>query len=62
MKVNDPELDAFESATQAQLLDRELGQIEALIPNLRPNSPVPESMGKSSHENAPTVLSPDGAR
>ena len=32
---------------------REFGKIEALIPNLLPNSPVPEVMGKSSHENAP---------
>ena len=53
MEVNDPDLDAFESATCAQLRARELGKIEALILNLRPNAPVPESMGKLSHENAP---------
>ena len=53
MDVNDPDLDAFESATCAQLRARELGKIEALILNLRPNAPVPESMGKLSHENAP---------
>ena len=53
MEVNDPDLDAFESATRAQLRARELGKIGALIPNLRPNAPVPEAMGKSSHENAP---------
>ena len=54
MEVNDSDLDAFESATRAQLRASELGKIEALIPNLRPNAPVPESpMGKSSHENAP---------
>ena len=53
MEVNDPDLDAFESATCAQLRARELGKIEAFIPNLRPNAPVPEAMGKSSHENAP---------
>ena len=52
MEVNDPDLDALESATRAQLRARELGKIEELIPNLRPNAPVPESMGKSSHENA----------
>ena len=34
-------------------LSRELGKIGALIPNLRPNAPVPAAMGKSSHENAP---------
>ena len=53
MEVNDPDLDAFESATRAQLRARELGKIGALIPNLRPNAPVPAAMGKSSHENAP---------
>ena len=53
MEVNDRDLDAFESATRAQFRARELGKIEALIPNLRPNAPVPEAMGKSSHENAP---------
>ena len=53
MEVDDPDLDAFESATRAQLRARELGKIGALIPNLRPNAPVPEAMGKSSHENAP---------
>ena len=46
MAVNDPDLDAFET-------ELELGKIEALIPNLRPNAPVPEAMGKSSLENAP---------
>ena len=51
--VNDPDLDAFESAIRAQLRARELGKIEALIPNLRPNASVPEATGKSSHENAP---------
>ena len=53
MEVYGPDLDAFESATHAQLQARELCNIEALIPNLLPNAPVPESMGKSSHENAP---------
>ena len=39
MEVNDPDLDAFESASLAQLQARELGKIEAFIPNLwyRPN-------------------------
>ena len=32
MEVNDPDLDAFESATCAQLWARELGKIGALIP------------------------------
>ena len=40
MEVNDPDPDAFESATCAQLRGRELGKIEALIPNLLPNAPV----------------------
>ena len=53
MEVNDPDLDAFETATRAQLRARELGKIGALISNLRPNAPVPAEMGKSSHENAP---------
>ena len=53
MEVKDPDLDAFESATHAQLQAIELGKIEALIPNLQPNTPVPEAMGKSSHKNAP---------
>ena len=53
MEVDDSDLDAFESATRAQLRARELGKIEAFIPNLLPNAPVPEAMGKSSHENAP---------
>ena len=59
MEVNDPDLDAFESATRAQLRAsaqlraRELGKIGALIPNLWSNAPVPEAMGKSSHKNAP---------
>ena len=34
MEVNDPDLDAFESASLAQLQARELGKIEAFIPNL----------------------------
>ena len=51
MEVNGPDLDAFESATRAQLRARELGKIGALIPNLRPNAPVPAAMGKLSHEN-----------
>ena len=38
MEVNDPDLDAFESATHAQLRARELGKIGALIPNLPNNS------------------------
>ena len=37
----------------AQLRARELGKIKAFIPNLRPNAPVPKSMGISSHDNAP---------
>ena len=53
MEVYGPDLDAFESATHAQLQAWELCNIEALIPNLLPHAPVPESMGKSSHENAP---------
>ena len=53
MEVNDPDLDTFESATRAQLRAREFGKIGALIPNLRPNAPVPVAMGKSSHETAP---------
>ena len=52
MEVKDPDLDAFESATHAQLQAIELGKIEALIPNLQPNTPVPEAMGKLSHKNA----------
>ena len=52
MEVDDSDLDAFESATRAQLRARELAKIGALIPNLRPNAPVPQAMGKSSHENA----------
>ena len=32
MEVNDPDSDAFELATRAQLQARELGKIEALIP------------------------------
>ena len=46
MEVNDADLDAFETATRAQLRARELGKIEALFHNLRPNAPVPEAMGK----------------
>ena len=38
MEVNDPDLGAFESATCAQLQAGELGEIEALIPNLQPNT------------------------
>ena len=55
MEVNNPDLDALESATNAQLGARELGEVEALIqvPNLWPNAPVPELMGKSRHKNAP---------
>ena len=53
MKVDDPDLAAFESATRAQLRARELGKVATFIPNLRPNAPVPKSMGKSSHYNAP---------
>ena len=53
MEVNDPDLDTFESATRAQLRAREFGKIGALIPNLRPNAPVPVAMGKSRHETAP---------
>ena len=51
MEVDDPVLDAFESATPAQLQARELGKIKAFIPNLPslPNAPFPESMGISSH-------------
>ena len=36
-----------------QFQARELGEIETFFPNLLPNTPVPELMGKSSHENAP---------
>ena len=53
MEINDPDLDAFESATGAQLRIRELGKIKVSIPNLRPNADVPEAVGKSSHESAP---------
>ena len=64
MEVNDPDLDAFESASRAQLRARESGKIEAFIPNLQPNAPVPdsdpESMGISSHDTAP-LESPCGA-
>ena len=56
-EVNDTDLDAFEPATHAQLQARELGKIKAFIPNLQLNARVyglvPESMGKSSHNNAP---------
>ena len=31
MEVNDPDVDAFEYATHAQLWDRELGKVEAFI-------------------------------
>ena len=41
MEVDDPGLDAFESATPAQLRARELGKIQAFLPNLRPNALVP---------------------
>ena len=41
MEVDDLDLDAFESATRAQLRARELFTIEAFIPNLRPNVAVP---------------------
>ena len=47
MMVDDPGFDAFESATHAQLRARELGKIEAFIPNLWSNALVPESMGIS---------------
>ena len=53
MEVNNPDLDAFESATHAQLQARELGKIEALFPNLLPNVHVPELMRKLSHKHAP---------
>ena len=46
MEINDPDLDAFEFATSAQLRARELGKIGALIRNHLPNAPVPEAMGK----------------
>ena len=56
-EVNDTDLDAFEPATHAQLQARELGKIKAFIPNLQLNARVyalvSESMGKSSHNNAP---------
>ena len=38
MEVNDPDLDAFESASRAHFRARESGKIEALILNLRPNA------------------------
>ena len=44
------DLDALESA---HLRARELGKIATLFPNLQPNAPVPESIRKSSHDNAP---------
>ena len=53
MEVDGLHLEALESSSRAQLRARELGKIASLIPNLRPNAPVPESIGKSSHENAP---------
>ena len=55
MDVNGPYLDAFESAAPAQIQAREFVKIngEAFIPNLQPNAPVLESMGISSHDNAP---------
>ena len=46
MEVNDPDFDAFKSASSAYFQARELGKIEVLIPNLLPNAPVPEAMGK----------------
>ena len=49
IEVNDPGLDAFESATSAKLRAREIGKIEAFIPNLLPNAFVPELMGILSH-------------
>ena len=52
MEINYPDLDAFESVTRAQLRAREIGKIGALIPNLLQIAPVPEAMGKSSHENS----------
>ena len=52
MKVYGPDF-ALESATHAQPQARELGKIKVLVPNLQPNAPVPEDMGKSSHENSP---------
>ena len=55
MEVDDPDLDAFESTTRAsaQLRDRELGKIAALITNLLLNASGPESIRKSSHDNSP---------
>ena len=43
MEVNDPDFNAFESEDSQS----------SKIPNLRPNAPVPESMGISSYNNAP---------
>ena len=55
MDVNGPYLDAFQSAAPSQIQAREFVKIngEAFIPNLQPNAPVLESMGISSHDNAP---------
>ena len=53
MEVDDPGLDAFESATHAQLQARKLGKFKAFIPNLQPNTLVPESMGILHHDKAP---------
>ena len=41
-QVDGPDLDSLESAACAQLWARELGKMAALIPNFRPNTPVPE--------------------
>ena len=52
MEIDDPDLDAFESATRTQFRARELGKIKAFIPNLGPNAPVPELMEISSQNNS----------
>ena len=53
MEVNGPDMDVLESPTCAELWARELGKIDALIPNLCPNALFLESIGKLSHNNAP---------
>ena len=53
IEVDGPDFEATVSATHAQLQSRKLGKIASLISNSLPNAPVLDSMGKSSHNNAP---------
>ena len=57
MEVDDPVLDAFESATRAQLRDRELGKIEECIPILWPKSSCPWVEGNIKSRQCSTRIS-----